>query len=247
MRYLMKKLNWEMIVTKKYQIILLFSVFCLISCEKDSSHPLYIKGGGVYDVEGNFYETVVIGDQEWMAENLASMLYCNGDSIPFLNGNEYVKIYENNLSKVNTYGLHYNYLAVEDTAGLCPCGWSVPTELEYAKLINYLGGFVEAMQKMKSVGTLKNGNGLWVELDKSNRLRGDNSSGFNAVPSGIIFYDQFMLRDTIATFWATSDGFEEIIYYEIGNTNYVGKQTYPNSISYKEVFYYSVRCIKNFP
>jgi len=59
-----------------------------MSCENQISPSIYIDGDGVYDVEGNYYKTVVIGDQEWMAENLKTNLFCNGDSIPYLSSNE---------------------------------------------------------------------------------------------------------------------------------------------------------------
>ena len=128
--------------------LLLLYITVLSSCQKGTNPTLYIEGGGVVDADGNSYETVIIGDQEWMAENLKSNLFCSGDSIPYKGDTTQLRVYNDDPQNEAIYGKLYNYQAVLDTLGLCPCGWHVPKELEYAKLINYLGGYQSAMKKM---------------------------------------------------------------------------------------------------
>lgn len=229
---------------------LLLYITVLSSCEKGSSPPNHIEGGGVVDVEGNSYETVIIGDQEWMAENLRSNLFCSGDSIPYTGDTIQVKVYDNDPQNETIFGKLYNYQAVLDSSGLCPCGWHVPTELEYAKLIDYLGGYQSAMQRMKSVGFLNDGSGLWVYREPIELYYGTNSSGFNALPGGYsldseFLSNEFFSKDSLAAFWAVPESGTMPISYQI-LTPQVEKLDYPNPLV-KEVLYYSVRCIKTFP
>ncbi len=113
-----------------------------------------IYGDGVTDIDGNEYVTVIIGDQEWMAKNLRVTNYNNGDdiltglddtawstttsgayaiyphgSIPGLNSDEEV---------LEAYGALYNWFAVNDERGLCPEGWSVPGDADWAALVSYV-------------------------------------------------------------------------------------------------------------
>jgi uncharacterized protein (TIGR02145 family) len=222
--------------------------YCLLfifgGCQKsDIENTVYIKGSGVSDIEGNTYSTVIIGDQEWMAENLKTDFFCNGDSIPATGDSIQVKVYDDDPQNEAIFGKLYNYQAVLDTSGLCPCGWHVPTELEYAKLINYLGGYQSAMLKMKSKGFLEDGTGLWDKREPVHIYLGVNSSGFNALPGGYGFYDKFLYKDSHAAFWATPESGTNVLKYQISNP-YVEKQPY-SSPQAKEVYYFSVRCIKS--
>jgi uncharacterized protein (TIGR02145 family) len=217
----------------------------LSSCEKGSSPPIYIDGSSVVDAEGNLYKTVIIGDQEWMAENLRTNLFCSGDSIPYSGDIIQVKVYNNDPQNETIFGKLYNYQAVLNLSGLCPCGWHVPTELDYAKLIDYLGGYYAAMTKMKSRGFLEDGTGLWSEREPISNYPGTNSSGFNALPSGYGYYDTFLYKDTLAAFWAVPETSTNALKYQIYNP-YIEKQFYSNPQA-KEVLYYSVRCVKTFP
>ena len=110
--------------------------------------------GYVIDIDGNIYSTVVIGEQEWFAKNLIVTRHrdesniitelsssdwlntTNGaysiyphSSIPNLNSNEEV---------INAYGLLYNWHAVNNSSGLCPVGWRVPTDEDWDNLVDFL-------------------------------------------------------------------------------------------------------------
>lgn len=230
------------------QIIIAFILMLLaiaVSCNKETAFPIYINGNGVVDLEGNEYKTVIIGDQEWMAENLKSNLFCSGDSIPAIGNSTQVKIYENDPVNDLVFGKLYNFNAVSDGNGLCPCGWSIPSDLDYSKLIDYLGGHESALVKMKSSGTLNSGTGLWVDIESISS--GNNASGFNALPAGYYNYDKFREKDTISMFWSASEKDFTPITYVI-RLNKINKFIFNNpSPLVKSTLYYSVRCIKNLP
>jgi uncharacterized protein (TIGR02145 family) len=107
----------------------------------------------VSDIDGNIYKTIKIGTQTWMAENLKTTRYNNGDQIPNGNGG-WVDLskgaywwYDNDASKYkNAYGAIYNWHAV-GTGKLCPTGWHVPTNSEWTALITFLGGEEEAFNE----------------------------------------------------------------------------------------------------
>ncbi len=110
--------------------------------------------GTVTDIDGNVYQTVIIGNQEWMAENLRVTKYNNGDDIPTdLSNWEWrnttngaYAIYphgsidglNSNEDVLEAYGALYNWFAVDDSRGLCPSGWHAPSEAELIQLENYL-------------------------------------------------------------------------------------------------------------
>ncbi len=113
-----------------------------------------VEYGEVSDIEGNEYKTVVIGSQEWMAENLRTGKYNDGTTIPHVTDNEewnttqygayYIVPYdladgvdsEQEMAKL--YGKLYNWHAVLDNKGLCPDGWKVPSDDDWTILEEYL-------------------------------------------------------------------------------------------------------------
>ncbi len=113
-----------------------------------------IVPGTVTDVDGNEYETVLIGDQLWMAENLRTTKYRDGSEIAFgLSDTEWAEteegayaVYPHELVEgissetemIDMYGKLYNYWTIEDERGLCPEGWRVPTADDYDALDAYI-------------------------------------------------------------------------------------------------------------
>ncbi|MEX2410489.1 MAG: fibrobacter succinogenes major paralogous domain-containing protein [Candidatus Paceibacterota bacterium] len=131
------------------------------------------------------YETVKIGDQEWMVDNLNVSKFRNGELIPQAESNkEWVSAYkegnpawcyfDNNPINGEKYGKLYNWYAINDTirGGIAPDGWYVPSNDEFTKLIDFLGGHQLASKKMKS-------NSGW-----HNQGDGNNESGFTGLPGG---------------------------------------------------------------
>jgi uncharacterized protein (TIGR02145 family) len=151
----------------------------------------------VTDIDGNEYQTVKIGEQWWMSENLRVTKHPNGDSIPdtvkspgfwSLYRHSAYTIYSHDdvdginseAEMVDAYGILYNWYAVNDYRGLCPEGWHVPSDSEWTTLVNYLGGADIAGGQMKSTGTIQDGDGLWL----SPNAGATNASGFSGLPGG---------------------------------------------------------------
>ena len=127
-----------------------------------------------------YAQTVTIGTQVWTSKNLDVATYRNGDVIPQVQDeNAWANLttgawcyYNNDASNGTKYGKLYNWYAVNDPRGLAPKGYHIPTDEEWTKLSDYLGGESEAGTKMKSTsGWYNNGNGT-------------NSSGFSGLPGG---------------------------------------------------------------
>jgi uncharacterized protein (TIGR02145 family) len=149
---------------------------------------LYTQGTGVTDIDGNFYPSIIINGQEWMQKNLAVSKYRNGDPIPTglddatwsVTTSGAYAIYNNEIANNTLYGKLYNWYAVNDSRGLCPTGWHVPSDAEWNIFIANLGGDEVAGGKMKSIGTIQAGNGLWQEPNTD----ATNESGFTGLPAG---------------------------------------------------------------
>jgi uncharacterized protein (TIGR02145 family) len=160
----------------------------LHTCGTPNIHNPDLTYGTMTDQEGNVYKTIVIGTQEWMAENLNTSIYRNGDAIPTnLDNTAWSNTtsgawahYNNDVSYACPYGKLYNWYTCVDARQLCPTGWHVPTDAEWTVLTNYLGGEVVAGGKMKAMGTIEAGTGLWL----SSNVEATNSSGFSGAPGG---------------------------------------------------------------
>jgi len=123
----------------------------------------------VYDIDGNGYDTVHIGLQIWLKQNLKVTHYRNGDSVSYYCYNDSV-VYK------NIYGLLYNWYAVADSRNLCPTGWHVPSNAEWATLTTYLGGESIAGGKLKEAGITH-----W----NSPNTGATNVSYFTGLPAGL--------------------------------------------------------------
>jgi uncharacterized protein (TIGR02145 family) len=164
----------------------------LHTCGAPNVHNPDLTYGSMTDQEGNVYKTIVIGTQEWMAENLNASIYRNGDAIATglsdadwentINTQQGAWAYYNNdASYACPYGKLYNWYACVDARQLCPVGWHVPTDAEWTVLTDYLGGESVAGGKMKTTGT-----SLWNSPNQG----ATNSSGFSAVPGGNRYLDE---------------------------------------------------------
>jgi hypothetical protein len=117
----------------------------LHSCGAVNVHNPDLTYGSMTDQEGNVYKTIVIGTQEWMAENLNTSIYRNGDEIITVISNadwggltEGAWAYSsNNLNNECPYGKLYNWNACVDIRQLCPLGWHVPSDDEFTALIDF--------------------------------------------------------------------------------------------------------------
>lgn len=111
------------------------------------------------DIDGNGYDTIHIGNQIWMKQNLKTNHFRNGDSIANVTANTTWQSltssaycnYENNAAYVSTYGRLYNWYSTVDTRNLCPTNWHVPSDAEWTTLTTYLGGESVAGSKLKEI------------------------------------------------------------------------------------------------
>jgi uncharacterized protein (TIGR02145 family) len=160
----------------------------------DTSNQIIVNAGnGVSDVDGNSYSSVIFGNgQEWMTSNLKTSKYNDGGEIPYLITNETTSpgycFYYNNSDYNNSVGKLYNYYLIKNEYDkICPYGWKVPAIYEWNKLIDYLGGEIEATKKLKSTTGWNN---LYVpnrqdfNCDSLIILNGSNSSTMNILPGG---------------------------------------------------------------
>ena len=137
----------------------------------------------VSDGEGNIYNTTTIGNQVWLAENLRSTKFSNGNTINLIQdsiqwssqSSAAYCFYNNNASYINPYGNLYNWYTVNDSRNICPSGYHVPNTSEWDELVNYLGGSALAGGKLKQIGF-----SYWL----SPNTDADNTSGFSALGSG---------------------------------------------------------------
>lgn len=184
---------------------------------------------------------VTIGSQVWMAENLNVDKFRNGDPIPqVITEEEWQKAsregtpawcyYNNDPSNGETYGKLYNWYAVNDSRGLAPAGWHIPSDNEWTQLTNYLG-------EADNAGTqLKSDNG-WK--DQGN---GTNSTSFSGLPGGIRNHlGKFNYIGGYGYWWSSSEFTTGIAWHRY--LSYVNDGIKRGSS--KEAFGMAVRCIKN--
>ena len=142
----------------------------------------------VTDIDNYSYKTVVIGNQTWMAENLNTSKFRNGDLIPEAKTAEEWKkageegapvwcYYNFDSRNGKRYGKIYNWHCIADIRGIAPDGFHIPDTEEWSILSNYMGGAATAGTKMKS----KNG---W-----QNNGNGSNQFLFNGLPGGCNYND----------------------------------------------------------
>lgn len=213
------------------------------SCGADKVHNPALSYGSMTDQAGNVYKTIVIGTQEWMAENLKTTVYSNGETIPNVtNNSQWEKLtngawsyYLHDSLFECPYGKLYNWYAVSDTRNVCPIGWHVPTDEEWTTLENYLGGSAVWQGKLKSIGT------TYWQVPNSGAT---NESGFSGLPGGFrIGSGNFSATKQIGSWWSAT---ENNSYKKSAWTRGLGY--YVNQISRgfsdKEIGL-SIRCIKN--
>ena len=149
------------------------------------------------DASGFNYSTVKIGSQTWMAQDLRTSKYRNGEGILFVYDNW--ELAATGAYCYNSYafgGNFYNYLAVADPRNIAPVGWHIPTNDEWATLTSFLGGDAVAGSKMKSTD--------WHMWTTGNH-DATNESGFNALPGGTRNFAGFSGLNTDGTWWSTSE------------------------------------------
>jgi uncharacterized protein (TIGR02145 family) len=169
-------------------------------------------GGGVVDIEGNSYSSVIIGTQEWMAENLRSTKFSNGEVIPNVTSDFSWETlttpgwcwFQNNPIYDIPYGKLYNSWVATDSRNVCPTGWHVPSADEWNILFDYAFGTGYAGGKLKSTGNLQDSTGLWMWPN----TQAIDEYGFNAVPSEYrypIYFPYPNILGSECRFWTSTE------------------------------------------
>lgn len=246
-----KKIRIRFIPLMIIEVLIMFS-------SNSFNSAAQMNHGTVKDIDGNIYHTVTIGKQVWMAENLKTTKYNNGDfigtTIPAtlnISGEstpKYQWAYNGDETNVATYGRLYTWYAVTDIRNVCPTGWHVPTDEEWTTLIDYLtnngfgyegtGNNIAKSMASKS-GWTANGTAGNVGNDQAS----NNSSGFTALPSGNReVYGTFHDIGFNGYWWSATKSNDTFawyisIYYDNG---FVNRSPY-----YFKHYGWAIRCLKD--
>ena len=228
-------------------------LFLISSCEKEEDQSNIV----VIDINDNVYNTVTIGTQIWMKENLKTTRYNDGTSIPLVIDNtEWMELrtpgytWHNNDKLVyrTPYGALYNWYSV-NTSKLCPSGWHVPTDEEWTVLTDYL----------INIGYGYEGSGndiaksLAAQLDWSasseagnvgNDLENNDRSGFTAIPGGNRnTYGGFTPLGKYGFWWSSTESSADYAWYR--RIDYHNSDVGRGESHFTKFYGFSVRCIKD--
>lgn len=260
------------IALMKMMMILCAVVFMAASCKRedptpeDPDTPAY-RGDripdAVTDFDGNIYDAVKIGNQIWMAENLRTTHFANGDTIPVgtvsSSSDPYRYLPNNNDSLVTEYGYLYNWSAAMHNAsaseanpsgvqGICPDGWHLPSNAEWVEMESVVAGKDMSADGWRGehAGLLAGGEqGTWVAVNTPGapgdyRNTDRNSSLFSVLPAGN-YSDGSDRFGEIASFWSTSTFHEVMVWMR---TLYADNSSVLYG-PYNGRMGLSVRCVKN--
>lgn len=174
------------------------------------------------DADSNHYPVVHTGGQTWMASNLKTTHYRNGDTIqhvssaaqwPTMATGAFCN-YNNSPDSVQTWGRLYNWYAANDNRKIAPSGWRVPDKSDFSKLANNLGGTLICGGKLKETGDHH-----WIAPNNG----ATNESGFTALPTGSrVTSGSFQSCGTFAPFWTNST---DLYQTQFGVYNWLGFTT----------------------
>ena len=211
------------------------------SCGSGDVHNSNLTYGTMTDQEGNVYKTIQIGTQTWMAENLKTTIYRNGDLIPSLatgssnwreTSNGTWGYYKNDSTRNCPYGKLYNWYTVSDNRNICPSGWHIPTDGEWNTLEIFLGGTALAGSKLKSAGTAH-----WP----SKNTDATNSSGFSALATGFRSFSGGDADPGKTGYWSSTTEISN--YAWMRTVNYASPEIFRISLHARSGLY--VRCLKD--
>ena len=178
------------------------------------------------DREGHYYNTVLIGNQCWMKENLRTTKYADGASIS--NGGSYGSEttpyyydYSSSSIPLAQRGYLYNWKAVmrnsstssanpSGVQGICPSGWHVPSDAEWTQLTDYVSSHSQyvcgsnSTYIAKALASTSGWNSSANTCAVGNAPTSNNASGFSAVPAGR-WNDGFDYAGDDACFWSSTE------------------------------------------
>lgn len=228
-------------------ILILPLVFVMNNCSEDKSDDTGTDT--VKDKDGNTYKTIKIGNQVWMAENLKTTHFNNGDEIPTSTSYpmESFPIYQwpagGEESNVAIYGRLYTWATLTDSRGVCPVGWHIPSDDEWIEMEKSLG-LIYPETTSGQIGTIEGGKlkeaGLthWLAPNTG----ATNESGFTALPAGVYALNGYSQIGNFASFWTSSTSYSNVFAW-----------THEMNKSFEKIYHYdspislgkSCRCVKD--
>ena len=214
----------------------------------NSEGMLSNPGTGVF-FDGYPYATILLGNgQEWMAENLRTTIYANGDTIPNVtDGVQWDSLntgawahYNNDNQYENPYGKLYNYYTIVDSRNVCPTGWHIPTDAEWSFLINYIDPSSNGGNNVDTAGGKMKSTGIQYWQDPNDSAT--NETGFSGVPGGFRYnHGMFTAINGYGYWWSSTEfnpdsAWDRSLRYNDAN---VDVQVFSKD------FGISVRCLKN--
>jgi uncharacterized protein (TIGR02145 family)/uncharacterized repeat protein (TIGR02543 family) len=210
----------------------------------------------ITDIDGNDYRTIIIGNQEWMAENLRTTRYKDGSTIAGISVQPHMDAYgiSSEAEMAAVYGRLYDWYAVDHSSGLCPDGWHVPSHDEWTQLTDYLVDNYADVEwnnlgtKLRScwqVDSPLNGDcarRMHPRWDYDDTYYGTDDFGFSALPGGSrsTSSDSFDGLGSKASWWTSTDASTHVwgrgISKDIGGMGIVS--------AYFKTLRFSVRCIR---
>jgi uncharacterized protein (TIGR02145 family) len=191
--------------------------------------------GSVQDIDGITYKTIQIGTQTWMAENLKTTRYNNGDligtttpaTLDIFNETEpkYLWAPNGNESNVPIYGRLYTWYTIMERRKICPVRWHIPSDSEWTSLTSYLylTGDPVIGFKLKEPGSMH-----WSSSNSSST----NETGFTAFPGGVrlSFGLLFVQIGDVGYWWSSSENLSRqtdawYISMEVLNPSWVSRAT----------------------
>jgi uncharacterized protein (TIGR02145 family) len=204
----------------------------------------------VTDIDGNVYRAISIGTQVWMTENLKVTHYRNGDAIPYESQNaDWLNLttgaycnYDNWFVNGLTYGSLYNWFATNDSRGLAPEGWHVPSESEWSTLRLYLTA-TYGVTSAEMGGIMKDtGTAHWTAPNTG----ATNASGFSALPGGVrstVDNGDFVRLHLYGGFWCSSEDSYDTTQAPCYFLRNLSTALY--SVPTGKEYGFSIRCIKD--
>ncbi|MBN2214163.1 MAG: VCBS repeat-containing protein [Bacteroidales bacterium] len=187
--------------------------------------------------DGRTYQTVKIGDQWWMAENLNYGTRINSTTTVSDNGVVEKYCYNNSESNCLTYGALYpwnemmNYSTIESAQGICPAGWHLPSDQEWKEMELVLG-----MSQVQADLLYE-----WRGTTEGTKLKSGGSSGFEGLLAGYIsYYPTFEDLGSYGFFWSSSGDDSGNGYIRMLNSG----QSKVQRTLYRKTDGISVRCVR---
>ena len=223
----------------------------------------------VTDIDGNVYNTVKIGEQCWMKENLRVTRYADGT--PIYSGGDATSntvpyYYVNPNLDAAVYGYFYNWPAAvgwtaalgynhtsntnqSNVQGACPTGWHVPSIMEWEQLSNYVSSVPAyvcgnstgqiGMSLASQTGWNSNGISCVVGYYTSH----NNATGFSTVPAGYCNGSSFSSAGSSAFLWSSTEYSTDYAWYSF----LVYSASGFNTNYYEKIHGRSIRCLLNPP